>query len=574
MKQLKATLNSTQAFINIMVASIVLVMNAQQKRKPHLPLGMKSRLQQWGTAGLEFVEKYKINKKFYLAFVDLIVAQQANDSLEDLSIDVGESFKAKYKLVERDISVSAAQLGMLKNCAQWLLSESESSLTYIRKNMGSNKIDPDLMAEFRVETDSSEPLLKAIQPLVLKMTGKVGTKIPLEIIKEMDLKAKFPAPYAKYLKLRGAINSIFKAELVNMVRENRGEPMNLEDVRKAFDKKGVAHHLPSGFVGKIGEDGNLYTVGGKKIKDIPQNPVIMNPAYNAKNDDTNVFTSKLANGNIQYFYTYDYWKKKTDTKFEIVNVLIKNKDKIRKKWCTDMRSTNQDLRIPATIVEISFLTCARIGTPGNESKAGRTQGLTTLTVGNVKKIGTSRVLDYIGKDGVRQKHSIAPTTTESKQVIKLLDELIVGKTRAEPLFLLTKTVRRNGENVTVPGKKYTAAFVRAYWKHITGMDIGMHKIRTMRGTSLATDILGALQATMMNRRSIDQKMVDTEFKAAVTKVGALLGHVRGVGVGQKVTWSTASESYIDPEVQRSFYAAFADRGVRLPAFLRKKLKEE
>ncbi len=234
-----------------------------------------------------------------------------------------------------------------------------------------------------------------------------------------------------------------------------------------------------------------------------------------------------------------------------------------------MRNTNPEVRIPATLVELSFLTCIRIGTVGNATKGAPTEGLTTLKVGNIKKRGTSRVLDYVGKDAVHQISVIAPITTENRQIVKLLDELSmttddegkrVPKARKDFLF-------------THEGTYYSAARVRAYWKAITGSS-KFHKIRTLRGTLLATQLLNEAADSVLKKRTIDQKVVDAAFKAALTQVGSLLGHVRGVGTNQKVTWATAAASYVDPPVQRDFYAKFADKGIRLPSFLSKKLKED
>jgi hypothetical protein len=225
-----------------------------------------------------------------------------------------------------------------------------------------------------------------------------------------------------------------------------------------------------------------------------------------------------------------------------------------------MRSTDDDLRVPATLVEISYLTCSRIGTPGNSTKGQNTQGLTTLTVGNVKRRGSSRLLDYNGKDGVHHVHSIAPADTDKRLIIKLLDECCEDRQRKDRLFVLDGVV-------------YTAEKVRAYFKRVTGLNAGMHKIRTLRGTKMAQEVLEKLGDQLENKRGLSQTIVDREFKDALTKVGELLGHVRGIGDNQRATWATASMSYIDPEVQKEFYARFAKQGVRLPNFLAKKLKE-
>lgn len=566
MKQLKALPNQTQAFISILVAAAVFYLNKEQGKKPYLPVKLKTKFVGWAKQAEGFVSKYKLNGSAFRKFVLMMAEQKATDALDEACDDLVDSFKSHYRNIEKDVSISADQLQMLKDSIIWFNSASPSALTRIRKNMNKVGLSSELMEEFRQDTESQEPYVKAIKPVVKKLTGKEGTKIPLELLKEIREKAP-EALYKRYLDLRKTINSIYKNELLNLVRDNNGKPIDVDKARKALEKKKMIHNLPQGFEGLIGEDGQLYTKEGKRIDGVPQYPVRMNPNYDPKSDNGNVFTVILpttdaaGKNNVQHFYTTEYRRNKTSQKFETVNVLIKNKDKYRKHWLQDMRSKNDDVRIPSTIVELSFLTCARIGTPGNATKGGRTQGLTTLDAGNVKKRSSSRVLDYIGKDGVHQRHVIAPITTENRLIVNLLDELVEGKQRKDLLF-------------EKDGKRYTAAVVRQYFKRVTGLDVGMHKIRTLRGTVLAQDILENLSQKLSSKKELNQTLVDREFKAAITKVGELLGHVRGVGSDQKVTWATASQSYIDPEVQQAFYARFADKGVRLPSFLRKKLKQD
>jgi glucan phosphorylase len=59
------------------------------------------------------------------------------------------------------------------------------------------------------------------------------------------------------------------------------------------------------------------------------------------------------------------------------------------------------------------------------------------------------------------------------------------------------------------------------------------------------------------------------IKAALTNVGRILGHVKGVGVEQKTVWTTAAKNYVAPIVMEEFYLRFKDLGVRPPSFLAK-----
>jgi ribosomal protein L16/L10AE len=63
-----------------------------------------------------------------------------------------------------------------------------------------------------------------------------------------------------------------------------------------------------------------------------------------------------------------------------------------------------------------------------------------------------------------------------------------------------------------------------------------------------------------------QSEAEKIYKKAMEKVGELLNHKTGIGTTEKVTGTTAIQSYIDPQLQIQF---FEDLGLRTPTFLEK-----
>jgi DNA topoisomerase IB len=226
-------------------------------------------------------------------------------------------------------------------------------------------------------------------------------------------------------------------------------------------------------------------------------------------------------------------------------------------WRRDLMGKDFDKKVMAAQCELVYETCARVGGKDNANRAGATFGLTTLLVGNVKRRGNSLILDYLGKDSVQQRHVLKPETPAMRKVIELLELLCEGKTRKEELW-------------EYEGTTYSAVKLRTYFRQVSGVpDASPHKLRHLRGTRLARTELDAAVEKLSGKRGLNQKMVDDAFKAALTNVGRILGHVKGVGVEQKTVWTTAAKNYVAPIVMEEFYLRFKDLGVRPPSFLAK-----
>lgn len=559
--------SGSDGFTHVLLASIVFYLRLATKTRPLLPTAVAQDLPVWVTAGREFCSRYKISTRAYDRYTQLLAAQPTQDTIDDYLFELISAVRAKWKSIQADTNLSYDQIAGLKDGALWLFNESPNALARLEKNLAKYTRHAGLLEAFRKDTEDQSPYIKELVPLVKKLGG-TGKPLAHELTIEEARAARERKPdlYKKYLELSRMVRGIYKQNLMNMVRDNGG-PVDIGEARRALDAAGVIHKLIKGFTGLVDEDGTLYTKSGRKINGVPQFPVQMNKSYKDKSDDTYVMTVTLptlnAEGkpNVQYFYTVDFVRQRTEKKYKIASILSKNQDKYRARWFKDMKSDDPDKWVMAVMTELAYTTCARIGKVGAINTKGATFGLSSWLVGNVKRRGASRVIDYIGKDGVHQVHTITPTDPHLKIAIKLLDRLVENKQRKDLLF-------------EYEGTYYSAARMRLYFKALTKIpDVSVHKIRTMRGTALAEEQLDKLAATLESKQQLTQAIVDKSFKEALMSVGQLLGHIRSVGTEQKVTWSTASQSYVDPGIQIGFYERFADRGVRVPRFLQRALKE-
>lgn len=93
------------------------------------------------------------------------------------------------------------------------------------------------------------------------------------------------------------------------------------------------------------------------------------------------------------------------------------------------------------------------------------------------------------------------------------------------------------------------------WFRKSGATVTVHKLRHVKGTQVFKELLAENEAKIFNRKTpMSQGEADKTLKFLATKVGAILGHVRGVGEGQKVTGATALQAYIDPAVILDYYS--------------------
>ena len=546
------------------VLVFLLAMCVWIKKADVFPKSIKKDIGTYKEALNNWLSLYKIStKNSAKLFSDL----GKDADIDDENIDVViESIRDKWARISKDTTISQQQLNGLKDTCLYLTKDSQPAWKRLEATCAKITKIPDILEGFAPQSTLPKDTIPKLEKLVYSLTGKTGNTIPLEQLAK--IRESKPEQYATYLELRKLINVEHKTNLRNLCRTDGDDnhTVDVQEVRDMCKRQKMPNIIPDGFVGRIDEDNSLYTSSGKKLSSRPQFPIKMNPLWKPNTDNTYVgivvLPTKDANGNnnVQHIYTTSYKVGKAASKELVVDKLIKNEEAYRAKWLKDLKGPMSVKKICAAVVELSYQTCSRIGTPGASNKSGATYGLSTIPISAVSKQGANRRVRYVGKKSVVHSFVVQPTTTESKQIISVIDNLIKDRPRTELLFYYER-------------KAISATVVRAYWKIITGMDVGIHKIRTMRGTKMATELLDALLEKYDNRTNLSQSEVDKQFKQTITQVGELLGHVKGIGGEETPTWTTASQSYISSTVQKSFYEKLAEKGIRVPTFI-SKLTEE
>lgn len=560
------------AYEFMLIVSLLYWLRSEKNEHPLIPQSLNQYLISARMQGEEFCIMYGLRPGDYAKYFDWVMEQRPIDKGTELMQRLNEhmfDLRRAMPSIKADRSIFQIELDMLGWLRTWHTTESPTSrdnaFANIRKALGQVKALPrELLAALRTEVVVPEKAaVEHLQKVVQQLTGKANLFVSMKDTKR--LREEKPDLWEQYLAARKPLTLFYKQYLMNHVRDNGGDPMDVHEVRKHFEQNKLPHFLPpKEFKGKIGDTGVLFTSHGKQLdKTIgPDVEVRMNPAYDPKKDGqagvknnyyaalTNPTLDRHGNNNTAYMYTLEQIKANKAQRFALIAHMIKNERKMVSSWRKDLKGRDISRKILATMCELVYLTAARIGGKGAGTVDEETFGLSTLSVGNVKRRGTSIMLDYIGKKGVHQVHKTSPDTPEEKQVVAVIEMLIEGKRRADALW-------------EYDGEVFTASKVNAYLKEVTGIgDATIHKLRHVRGTGIALEILPPLAEELLKKRTLTNTMVDNEFKAALTKVGKLLGHVKGIDGGTKIEWSTAAKNYVDVEVMKEFYESFADRGFR------------
>ena len=502
---------------------------------------------------------------------DITSGEQPSEYTEQDTQDLVKALSSVLPAVRSLSYVQDIELSLYTDARSWLRSGSDNSYARIQKLIGKAGLGKGLVHSFAAGAPDATPAVQAVRKIVRKLTGRAGDQVPLE--DTAALREKKPALWKEYLAAKRAVNEIYKQAIREYVRSSKDGNVDIDEAIAYLEKQGIPHPLPKGYIGRVNEDGALMTeddvllktgTGGDVMRIDPQATIVMNPAYSPNGGKgatwyfKTILPTKSASGrnNEQYFYTGEKLSENRAHKFQVIEGLMANEAKMVKRWRADLQGANFDKKVLAAQCELVYDTCARVGGKDNANKKGQTFGLTTLRVGNVKRKGTSRILEYIGKDAALQKHVLKPTGQAMRTVIALLDDLTESKVRNDLLW-------------EHDGVVYDANKLRAYFKQVAGVSGATpHKLRHLRGTRLAQQELDkVLEALQKSRAGVSQSAVDKAFQAALTNVGKILGHVKGIGAEQKTVWSTAAKNYVDPSVMVDFYKQFQQTGVRVPTFL-------
>lgn len=476
---------------------------------------------------------------------------------------VGKALRSTLKVsdIHRDPKVPHQLLDLVSAASTYFINESPRALTKVMK-LAVDLGEPAINTAFVVKPQDQKSFVKPLQKIVKAATGKDGQVLTAE--QQKVLKAKFPNLHKEYLNLRKQFNESWRQVMRNYIVDSGKKALPFKKVIQFLDGQGLKYTLPKGFEGLIDANGKLYTTAGRLIKTVPGPgfSVAMNPEYDPKTDNQYVFTTinDETGERSQHVYTVNYSKAKTEEKFAKVRALGQVVDKIHKKWVPFMRKSDHSPQcVASTMLDVIMHFSARIGSMANATGGQATQGLSTLLVKNLKVKGSGVVLDYKGKDAVRQIHVIDGSTAESKLLVKNLKLFAQGKDPADFLF----TFEYNGKQARMTGNMVNKWFAKLGAPE----GVTVHKLRHTRGTQIFEEAMKEHEDQIFNsKKPMTQAQADAWFKKLATEVGTQLGHVRGVGKQQKVTPSTAIANYIDPTAMVGFYVRL---GLRPPKFLAK-----
>lgn len=459
------------------------------------------------------------------------------DLLDDVAVEhLANKLKEKSKELHADASLSLDAYNFLKDYSIYMRTDSENALNRIMNKVG--LVAPDAARFFVQDTNDSkeqQALLAQAKTLIRKMTGISANVLTIE--QAAKCRANYPEAYSKYRKIMLQVSKLTKNVVQSYLRTNGMTKVN--DLIAYLDSINY-HHNYTPFDGYIDERG-YYTKYKELLAGPPTGEVLMNPQYK-KGSSQYVFKCKARGARtFQTVYTAEAVSKARADKFDAVLKSVSKIGNVRKKWLRDVKGS-RELGI---ITELAYLTCARIGTLGNETDGKPTYGLTTLLAKHAKVKSNTLTLSYNGKKGVKQKHIVKGDSPTNKQIIEFFEDRLATLKPSERIFTV------NGTMVN----KYIRAL---------GLDISVHKFRTLRGTVLMSEELENQTARLAKNPS--EKSVLEAFKKAASNVAKLLGHYNSTASGIKLSTTTSIKNYIDPSVCIAFFDKYE---VRLPSLLEK-----
>lgn len=494
------------------------------------------------TEATPFAIKHKIPKTLWSRIIKILNTRDFYDA-DDYFYDLAEAVRAVANSIKSDMTLTKGDVDFIKDSQLYLRTGSEPASNRIVTKVGSvasARVASLFVNDVESTAKDQQSLLKQVHSITKRLVGEELDVLPLD--KAQVARAQHPELYKKYLAIRRDINTHTKQAISTICRTNGG-PMDVKDLRDALTKRGILNSIPTGFVGKMDESG-YYTVFGEKIEGAPVGDVAMNPAY-TKGSTKYVFKTRAPGAKTwQTIYTKDAKGTSTEQKYAKTAEAIAQLEKARELWRRDLMGNDYDYGKPmGALVEMLYLTQARIGTEGNEAEGGSTYGLTTLLGEHYIFKGNKVFLKYRGKKGARQEHVIDASTDKwSKELVSYLADIWDDADNDEQMF------------------GYSAREVNAYIKTRLKLNITAHKFRTIRGTLLMEELLEAAKKKLGENPT--EKAILVEFNKAAEEVGAVLGHSNKTpDGGSKITGSTAIKSYISPAVMLEYFAHY---GVRPP----------
>lgn len=489
-----------------------------------------------------------------------VVSSYVKDEEMDL-VPLGQGLKVVIEQLQRNPNMPSLYLDSVKAFALYFRTQSEGAYRRLEKLSVSLR-QPWLSAFFSKEVRSQAPLIKALQGLVKRLTGKPAKTLTTE--QSISVKENRPDDYKEYLRLRREYNLVWKDALSSFVRESGANTVPMKQAEKFLAKKGMETTLPTGFTGRVDAQGQWYTEFDEPISGgAPQSflfpTVKMNPNYK-KGSAESVFTSIREDGSSgAYYYTVQTLKTVTEQKFSNVKSLTSRIPKIRAKWVALIKQFDETKpnTVGAVVLELLYQFHARVG-----SSPMKHNGLSTLMVKQYyPQTDGSFVLRYLGKDGVKTVHRMRPVDPLSKLLCKCVARLAAGKKPSEFLFTFQ---RPSGARLLYGPNKTNQLF------HQLGAPEGttVHKLRTYTATKIFRQLM--LELFEKKAEFKDVKKANEAFLKMAVQAGKALNHVRTKADGTVVTTpATVLKSYIDVDAQLEFFEHYK---LAIPKYLEKLVK--
>lgn len=471
----------------------------------------------------------------------------------------------KMLLETPDAFGPAATTAALKFAA-YFRTGSEGAARTIRKLSGSTVLPNWIRGGFAEKNIDQSSVANQLKAFVKEVTGKVGLSLTKDQAEE--LRAEDRVKYKEYLQLRKAFSDSWKNAAVNFIRDSGKETVPMKDLIKHLDSQSLEYSIVPGFTGNVGLGPNSelewYTPEGKRIVGVPTANFFSRVEMN-KNPSPGeyIFTAIPATegSKAKYFYLAEDLRQRREEKFKMIQDIAPNIKNIRRVWLDGVRhfDLDDDKTIAALLLELSYEFASRIGTEGNSTKGQATFGLSTTLVRHLKLQPNGFTLTYPGKDGVNTSHKYTVRDATSRMVFNAVKDLVEGKKPGDPIFTVGSS----------DWKPIRPAVVNHVFRKLSGhAKIGSHKMRTLRGTVLFTDLVDQFIAKNQGK-TLSARQVEEAMKQMAAQVGQVLNHVRTSADGEpKVTGDTALNAYIDPSAQARL---FDQMGTAYPKALVKRL---
>lgn len=466
---------------------------------------------------------------------------------------LGTELKDAFPTFHKNREYSGPELEMLKNIRAYLMTDSDAALRYIIKN-ASIFNEPTLAEAFLPEVASTDNT--ALRKVVKSLVGRDElflTPSEAELIKETN-----PKGYQQYAELRKAHTNSFKSSLMNYVRASKKKLVPYPEAYKYLYDLGFKNSMVPGFTGMVDDQGKWYTTEGKLLGGVPNLSTYSHVVMKSAKDKGQSWEYKAVkyDGGVAYGYTSDFKRSQSKLKYDRVRGLMKKIPNIRKAWLSKVNKFDVEDKecVAAVVLELLYSFAARVG-----SAPGR--GVATLVAKQARVTQQGINLAYLGKDSIPTKHVLKETDPIHKKLIEALNTLLDEKTGNDYIF-----------TYEVKGKlrRCTPADVNAAFRSFGApAELSVHKLRTIRGTSLFLDLMAK---DAERRPPRDEKEALARYLKMTEEVGKLLNHKRGVGgSNEKVTGTTASQSYIDGDAQLDLWVRW---DFRPPKVLEKLMRSE